>query len=164
MNEFKQLVESLSDHDISKRLYDAAVEKINNQVNVIWRFICKTANRKLDWWAFSNDVSYGHGDGSSGGNFDPDNDDKFIEIIGDNSKFNAPHYEYNDGFPTELLWTDNWMEVVEAHTKRAKIFKSDEDNIKNRSAHRKEAISNLKDKLSSILSKEEMNLISFKNP
>lgn len=127
--DMKELVESLSNPDISKRDYDNAIKQIGNKANEIWRYICKASERHLDWWAFRNDLSLGHGDGSTGGYFDPAHDSEFIEITGDRSEFvttvgdyetyDNPHYKYNEGFPTELLWDDNWQATVDQHIENA---------------------------------------------
>jgi 3-methyladenine DNA glycosylase AlkD len=66
MINYKKLVDSLSDENITKKAYDKALSQISDRVNEIWRYICKVSKRKLEWYAFSNDVEYGDGDGSSG--------------------------------------------------------------------------------------------------
>ncbi len=119
---YKNLVDSLSSADISKRHYDLAIVAISQKVNLIWRYICKVSERHLDWWAFSYDTS-------TGGCFDPAHDSRFIEITGESSEFvttvgdyetyDNPHYKYQTGFPTELLWDENWKNTVNQHIENA---------------------------------------------
>jgi len=107
----KEMVDSLSSDDITKKEYDRISDLISDRVDEIWRFICKTFKKKLYWWAFRNDVELGRGDGSTGGEFDPSADKKFIEIIGEASCSQNPFCPFEEGFPTEYLWND-YKELV----------------------------------------------------
>ena len=160
--DYKKLVESLSDPDIKKKDYDAAVAKIDTKVDEVWKYICKVSNRKLDWWAFQNDVSYGRGDGSSGGNFDPATDSEFIEIEGDNSHASNEFYEYNDGFPTRFLWEDYQTEVknhlVECRIKLAAKKTQVANKIEAKKARKLALWQSIQQKLTS----EELKIIQLK--
>lgn len=106
--DYKKLLESLSDESITKKQYDQNLKLIEDRVNQIWREICLSSRRKLDWWAFSNDMDYGRGNGSSGGFFNPETDSEFIEITGERTSTGNSFYELEDGFPTEFLWDDDF--------------------------------------------------------
>ena len=97
----KELVESLSSDDITRKEYNRILELISERVNEIWRFICAESKRKLEWWAFRK-----------GGEFDPDEDMDFIEIIGENSTSRNNFYSMNEGFITELLWDEDYKTTV----------------------------------------------------
>lgn len=164
--DYKKLVQSLSDESITKKQYDKNLKLIEDRVNQIWRDICLSSRRKLDWWAFSNDVDYGNGNGSSGGFFNPDTDSEFIEIIGyRTSTFNS-FYELENGFPTEFLWDDNFSE------KAKKIFddaknKLAEEKEKKKTSHIKnnakklELKKSIQSKVKKILTDEEFKHLSF---
>jgi len=70
----KATFDSLYTPTISKKDYDEAVSKLNSRVEEVWKYICKVGKRKISWWAFSNDVDLGRGNGSTGGQFDPTTD------------------------------------------------------------------------------------------
>ena len=109
----QDLVEKLTSDEITKKEYDEIIALIAERVNEIWRFICEVSNRKLDWWAFQNDLSLGNGNGSTGGEFDPENDADEITIEGLNKYWHNPYYAYNEGFPTRFLWEDYRTEVTQ---------------------------------------------------
>ncbi|MCK9463039.1 MAG: hypothetical protein M0R80_25735 [Proteobacteria bacterium] len=157
----KELVESLSSDKITKKEYDRIVALITDKANEIWRFICEAAGIELDWWAFRNDMSYGHGNGSSGGEFDPETDKEFIEITGDRSY--VDDCPFNEGFPTEYLWMENYRDVVveeiEKAEKKAKEAKAKKKLTKAESAAKRKEI---QDQIRTKLSKEELKHIQFK--
>lgn len=158
----KVLVNKLSSSDITKRDHEKIIAAINAKVNEIWRFIIKISGRELDWWAFQNDVSYGHGNGSSGGEFDPVADAELIEIHGENTYLDLDKYEYNEGFPTSFLWTD-YETIVKEHVKAVKAFHSKKKEQKatareQRKLKRAEVMESVKKKLT----KEELKFIKFK--
>jgi hypothetical protein len=155
----KELIEKLSDENISKKEYDSIIAAIGDKVDEIWRFIIATSGRKLYWWAFSNDVSLGHGNGSTGGEFDPATDKDFIDIEGENKWLDNEFYEYNEGFPTRFLWEDYRTEVTN-HVEDT-IKKKKEDAIKkNNETHaKKELVESIKKKLTP----EELEIIHFKS-
>lgn len=131
----KELVFSLGDENIKKKDYDDILEAIAEKVNIIWREICKLSGRKVVWWAFSNDVDLGKGNGSTGGDFDLKNDSEWIEIIGEYGYHENPLYEYECGFPTEFLWIDNWRDIVTFHLneiERLKIEKVEKKEKKSK--------------------------------
>ena len=156
----KELVESLSSDTISKKNYDEIVSVIDDKVNTIWRFILKKANLELDWYAFQNDVSYGHGDGSSGGHFDPDVDKEFIELGGEYEIREDDFYQYSNGFPTELLWADDYKSIVTEHIKWANEQvklqnQKTKETVKTRKQIREKLLKSIKTKLTS----EEIKVI-----
>lgn len=184
MIDYKSLVESLSNGQITKKEYDDAIEKISQRTNKIWRFICKVSERKLDWWAFSNDVSLGRGNGSTGGYFDPETDSEYIELTGDCGNFltdvgdfetyDNPHYLYHTGFPTELLWDNNWKTTIESHVKNsitkakeeraAKLLKNKEKKArkKEKEKNQSQMLIQILDKVKSVLTEEEHTLLTSK--
>jgi hypothetical protein len=107
----KELVESLFDEKITRKEYNKILSLIANRVDEIWRYICSISHRTLDWWAFSNDVYDGEGNGSSGGEFNPEHDKEWIEIIGESTCISGS-YLFNDGFPTDYLWAENYQKLV----------------------------------------------------
>ena len=173
MINYKTLVQSLSDPEITKRNYDAAIEAIGAKVNEIWLYICKTSKRNMSWWAFQNDVYDGNGDGSSGGSFNPHTDANFISIEGDADDFHQTNcnYFYNEGFPTELLWTDNWQEVVDKHIavvidlynkeQKAKEEKKAQKKLedKEKEQQRRQMLQSIKEKTKGVLTKDEFNFM-----
>jgi hypothetical protein len=167
MINYKKLVDSLSDENITKKAYDKALSQISDRVNEIWRYICKVSKRKLEWYAFSNDVEYGDGDGSSGGEFDPSLYSKYIDLIGEYQTWYDGNYDYDDGFPTELLWDVNWQTTIKNHTSLAKkaieekknktVLAKEEKTEKDKLMKQK-----VKDKLASFLTKEELKYVKIK--
>lgn len=158
MNITKELVQKLYDPNITKREFDQIVAAINKKVNEIWHFIIDESSRKMTWWAFSNDVSYGHGNGSSGGSFDPEVDQSFINIEGEASWHDSELYEYNDGFPTNFLWID-YQKEVKKHLKnitKATVVKETEK--KKKLGNFKKLVKSIKSKLT----KEELQLVVFR--
>lgn len=159
MSDFKELVESLSDPEIRRSDYYEALKLIAEEVDRIWRYICSASGRNLDWWAFRNDRSLGHGNGSTGGEFDPVEDAEFIEIIGHNCRIDDDFYEYDEGFPTELLWSD-WKSVVDAHI--AKWKKPKKSKPPSKRQLKVEMLEKLKSKLLPLLSLEEKEFLKTK--
>ncbi len=158
----KELVAKLNDENITRKEYRQIIEQIGNEVNEIWRWICKESRRGLDWWAFRNDVSYGHGNGSSGGEFDPQEDVEWIEIGGEADYCDLPGYLYNDGFPTSFLWED-YKPIVKAHL--AEIKKKHKEAEAIRKKNEKLLKTNYTKMVASIkgkLTKEELSIIKFK--
>jgi hypothetical protein len=64
----------------------------------------------LDKRIFWYDEGGDDGNGSSGGYFDPKNDMEFIGIDGEVSRYDGDLF--SDGFPTEYLWEENYIEKV----------------------------------------------------
>lgn len=179
---YKFIIEHLSNSNITKKEYDSIISILGDKAGEVWRYICKQSNRKLQWWGFSNDVTLGRGHGSTGGFFNPETDSEFIEIVGDTSLFvtdygqgyevyDNPHYKYHEGFPTELLWKDDWKEIVDQHIKDAvdtaieernkKLEKKKEKKARIKQAEllKKEMIVSIKDKVQPVLTTEEYNLL-----
>ena len=170
MIDYKKLIDSLSDENITKKSYDTAVNKINNRVDEIWRYICKVTNIKLHWWSFSNDEYDGEGNGSSGGCFDPKNDIPYIQIIGErtHSKLeDCIKYEYCDGFPIGLLWDENWKNTIKNHIEEiGKILIEEKKKNAEKRALKKKKDSDMKalvkKKLAKALTKEELKYVKIK--
>jgi hypothetical protein len=116
----------------------------------------------MDWWAFSNDVSYGDGNGSSGGSFDPEADQSFINIEGEYTWHNSTLYEYNEGFPTNFLWTD-YQKEVKKHLKD--VIAKEKQNRQKKQEEKKKKLANFNKLIKSIKSKltqEELRLVMFR--
>ena len=111
--DYKKLVESLSDEKITKKDYDNAQQLISERVQCIWLEINKALNKKVIWWAFRNDEGGDDGNGSSGGYFDPKKDMEFIRIDGEVSRFDDNYF--SEGFPTEYLWDENYIEKAKEY-------------------------------------------------
>lgn len=160
--DFKEMVKMLSDPDIKKKDYNDYLEKINDKVNEIWRFIC--SDRNLIWWSFDNDSGAWNsgGNGSDGGEFDPIEHAEMISIIGEFNYVNNGYYEYNDGFPTRFLWEDYKKEVIE-HQKLSK--KKEEINKKlekEKKAVKKTKKIELLKSIKSKLTAEELKFLKIK--
>ena len=167
MIDYKKLVDSLSDENITKKAYEKALSQIDDRVDEIWRYICKVSKRKLEWYAFSNDVEYGNGNGSSGGEFDPILYSKYIDLIGEYPAWYDGNYDYDDGFPTELLWDADWQTTIKNHTALAKKAIEEKKNKTvlakaEKTAKDKLMKQKVKDKLASLLTKEELKYIKIK--
>lgn len=143
----KELINRLCGGEMKVKEYKEAIAAISNKVDGIWRFLVKDSGRNIDWWAFQNDRSFGHGNGSSGGEFDPENDSEWITIIGDVSCCDIPDYAYDDGFPTSFLWDDyrkihkdHMTTIKEAEQKRKTTTKSKKEDKKKRDGELMESI------------------------
>ena len=159
----KELVESLSSDDITRKEYNRILELISERVNEIWRFICAESKRKLEWWAFRNDRSLGHGNGSTGGEFDPDEDMDFIEIIGENSTSRNNFYSMNEGFITELLWDEDYKTTVrEIIARDNQAEKDDKEKKKNKNTEKKQKKEEIIASIQAKLTPEELKFITFK--
>lgn len=159
----QERVLKLKDENITKRDYNAIVKEVNDRVDYIWRTLCKLTNRKLEWYAFQNDVEFDRGEGSDGGSFDIETDFHYIRLHGNFSErpFDGA---YSEGFPTYFLWTDDsvWIEEVLTHiesnkTKLEKEKQEAKQKKESSNAYRKAIIKSIKSKLT----KEELNYINF---
>ncbi len=158
----KELVEKLKTDDITKKEYNEVVAAIGNKVDEIWRLIIRASGRKLDWYAFQNDVSYGRGNGSSGGEFDPETDMKEIMLKGEFTDVKDglyDHYDYHYSFPTEFLWLENYKEIVFKHLEECK---TKSENKKNKQKKVKEDKGRLVNSIKSKLTPEELKVVQFK--
>jgi hypothetical protein len=123
--DYKLLVQCLTDPDVTKRQYDFALSTISKRVTEIWKYICHKSDRRMDWWDYANSHDEDDRHNDKDGFFDPKEYSEFIGITGGNSQFitevgneefyTNKHYKYEEGFPTELLWTDNFRQVVDQH-------------------------------------------------
>lgn len=152
----------LSAPDLTVKEQDSIRSAISAQTNIIWRYICNTYNKKLDWWAFQNDVDLGSGNGSTGGYFDPSTDSEFVTIIG-NYKRTYDDFPYDDGFDTDLLWTKDWMTEINATVSAWKAQQAKEKAAAKaakaaREAEKKKLIAQVKAKLT----KEELKVIKWR--
>ena len=159
----QELVAKLSDPDIKKKEYQEIVKAICDKVDKIWKFIIKTTpKRKLDWWAFSNDVDLGRGNGSTGGEFDPETDKEFITIEGENHYWDNKFYSYNEGFPTSFLWTD-YQTIVTDHITECEL-KEEQAKVKAKQkadetqAYRERILDSIRSKLN----EEELKFLKIK--
>ena len=109
--EFESIIKELSDENLTVKRQDEILESLMNTVNAIWRSICLLADADLVWWSFSNDYNNTYGDGTDGGYFDPKLYNDFVEIIGE-CKRSKNLYRYENGFPTSLIYEDNWEDIV----------------------------------------------------
>lgn len=153
-SEFKQLI----DPDVKKKTYDEIIGRIESSVDVIWRYICQKAEIKMKWYVFSN--FRGEDDA---GYFDPHLYNDFIFLSGSFGYNNNPFFKFNEGFPTSLIWTDNWKQIVDDHIKEADRLYNNKQNKKtvNKIALKQE-VNDLKSKLKSTLTERELSLIYFK--
>lgn len=164
MNITKELVDKLASDEITKKEYEKIIAVINDKVGDIWCYICEVSNRQLDWWTFDNDVSYGHGGGFSGGEFDPVEYKEWIEITGEYELlYKNKYYPYNNGFPTELLWNTDWKETVEENIKES-FHKHSESKLSLKIKREETKIKNKKliESIRQKLTKEELKLIKIK--
>lgn len=160
----KDYFDKLYDPNVTKRDYDAIISAIGDRTNHIWRIIIKISSRNLGWWAFSNDVELGDGNGSTGGEFDPETDKEFIEVMGDFTTRDEEEYLFNEGFPTRFLWTDDseWKNEVlknieECYAKHALAKEKAKQDREQAELKRKETIKIIKSKLT----KEELKYVQF---
>jgi hypothetical protein len=126
----------------------------------------------MDWWAFSNDVEYADGDGSSGGNFDVKNDFKYISIGGENSpgyyskagwSLESRKYTYEYGFPTELLWDKNWKKTIQKFVDEERnIIENYNKKEKDKKLTKKEKRQKLAENIRSKLTRDEIKFIMTK--
>lgn len=153
----KEKILALNDPDITKRDYDAIIKDIDKRVDYIWRTLMRISGRKLDWYAFQNDVDLGRGNGSTGGCFNPKTDSEFIELDGQYSRRDVDGY-FENGFPTHFLWTEDgvWQQEVLSHIEQNKKIinnrQKDEQQKKNA------VIASIKKKLTA----EELKYIIFR--
>jgi len=148
---------------IAKNEFDETIIEIGERTNEVWKYICAASKRKINWWAFSNDVELGNGNGSTGGSFDPVKDKEWITIIGEFKRFYDGIYPYDDGFPTELLWDMNWEHTIDNEVLKAKKLQAAEATKKaadkaKQATRRALIISGIRTKLT----KEELKYINFK--
>lgn len=160
----KEMVDSLSNPDITKRQYDEIIAYINTRTIYIWESLIKLSKRKLNCFTFSNDVDYADGR-SSGGTFDPDEYDEWIEIVGEFSYIHDKYYEYNTGFPTKFLWMDDadWKNEVLTNIKESKELEESEKRKTKESREAKKIKSKeMREIILGKLTKEELKYIKFK--
>ena len=161
----KEQVKNLSSDNITKKEYDKTIDLISDRVDYIWRQIIKISRRELSWYAFQNDVELGSGNGSTGGFFNPETDSEFIEFTGKFSYLENPYYEYNDGFPTSFLWTDDesWTtEVIQNLNEMKAKLKTDKSDLKREAKEKLLVKEKIIESIKAKLSKEELKYIEFK--
>lgn len=150
----KELVYSLVDENITVKKQIEILSLIDKKVDEIWRFILSSTERGLRWYSYSTDEhAYSNdGNGSDGGFFCLQDYSKNIELIGEFSTLSNHFYDYNYGFPTEYLWTEDWKEKVLAHNKESELKQNEEDLKSNKklikkSLSKSKIISSIKSKL-----------------
>jgi hypothetical protein len=153
----KERIVALNNPDIIKREYDAIIAEIDNRVTHIWKTLMKISGRKLDWYAFQNDVDLGRGNGSTGGQFDPKTDSEFIELGGEYSRRDVDG-DFQNGFPTRFLWTEDsvWQQEVLSHIEQNR--QATNKKYKNEQQKKNAMIVLIKQKLTA----EELKYISFR--
>lgn len=154
----------LNDPNITKREYDAIIEEIGERVDYVWHELLKISGRRLNWYAFQNDIEYDDGDGSSGGSFDPETDGEFIELSGDYASREVDG-DFATGFPTRFLWTDDdiWTKEVLNHIAQNKAkVKTAKQAEKQKTELAKVARTKAIESIKSKLTKEELKYVSFK--
>ena len=140
MSNLKEAVLSLSNPDIWGKMtvhnYDLAVAAVNGRVRAIWKYIIFKSDRYLE----SSELNE---------RFDRDEYINTVTATIDDSKVTIDqhqnfsmfetstgshetrdwysdinsHYPYADGFPTELMWDENWSSIIDEKIAEAeKIF------------------------------------------
>lgn len=161
----RELVEKTADENIPRKEYNAILAAISLKADEIWRYILDQSGRNLGWYAFENDVSYGRGNGSSGGNFDYNNDKDFIEFVGEYSSFGdvSDFYQYESGFPTRFLWEEDYQSEVINHITEAKALAEAAFLArKAKKQEKKDRQKTIRASIESKLTKEELSFITWK--
>lgn len=159
----KETIDKLSSPDITKKEYDLIITEIAGIVNDIWNFIIKESGANLDWWAFDNDQQLGGGNGSTGGEFDLIKYKDFIQIIGQNTIWKQYDNPYNQGFPTELLWDNDWRNTIfKKINKSLEIAAAKKKSDKQKREKRNKKRPEIKKIIQSKLTKKELKYIKFK--
>ena len=150
----KELVYSLADENITVKKQIEILSLINKKVDEIWKFILSSTERSLRWYSYSTDehAYWNDGNGSDGGFFCLQYYSKNVELIGEFSTLANNFYDYNNGFPTEYLWIEDWKEKVLAHNKESELKQNEEDLKSNKklikkSLSKSKIISSIKSKL-----------------
>lgn len=120
---------------------------IYDRVKEIWKCILESANADLKWWAFDNDVEYGDGNGSSGGEFDPN---LYKDWVGITGAWRGKLYRFEYGFPTNLLYDDNFSKTIKNAIEEDKRLESDRKEKIKQSAQRARAKKKVLEKLSKL--------------
>lgn len=161
--EFDSLIKELSDENLTVKRQNEILKSLTNTVNKIWRSICKQADAGLSWWSFSTDRhAYDRsGGGSDGGYFDPKLYSDFVSIIGG---YNRPKnlYRYGAGFPTSLIYEENWRDIVVKNLEIDKKKELDENLKKQEQATKSNSKKQILDQLAK-LSLEKLQEILEKN-
>ena len=150
----KEEFEKLYDENISKKEYDSIINKIDERFGEIVKHIAKKHPNM--WYDYGNCDYYSE---DSGGYFDPEDYNEFIEVGGEWVNIPEP---YNDSFPTSWLWEDfeEEFETEVKSYKEKKIKKKEAEKTKKQAkkAEKEKLIVQIKSKLS----KEELKVIKFK--
>ena len=78
----------------------------------------------------------------------------FVTTVGDYGTCDNPHYEYQTGFPTELLWDENWKATVDQHIENAINTFALERTAKLQKNNEKKARKNEREKVHAQMMKE----------
>jgi hypothetical protein len=160
----KQVIEELKHEDVlTVKRQKEILNEISDRTQEIWEFIVKTWGGNVEWWVFSNDIEYANGNGSSGGFFDVNLYEEFVEIDGENALYDTEDCPYSDGFPTELLVHENYKQTVEKEYKKWKEYirtkhEKEAQLRETRKTKKRKAIEAAKSKLSP----EELKLLKIK--
>lgn len=155
----KQEFDKLYDNNISKKEYDSIIDKIDDRVSDIVHIMVPNATKGNNWYAYGNVDYY---DENSGGEFDPTEYKKYIEI-GRSCSLPGPYDdEYDNYFPTRWLWED----FEEEFKKETSQYNSNQEKEKDRKKKQREELKLKKEQFKSIiqskLTKEELKYIKFK--
>jgi hypothetical protein len=140
---------------------------IDSKVDDVFKYIIKKTKGKFNWYAYSNDIEYGNGNGSSGGEFDIREYGEYISFKGEYAfkynTINSSAFPFFEGFPTYLITLENHEEEIDKLLEKyysvclsevaKKLQKREAEEIK-----KAEVISTIKAKLT----KEELKYIKFK--
>jgi hypothetical protein len=145
---------SLYDENITKKAYDAILDKINKRFYEIVKHI----SIKFVWFDYDNE---GGKDGPSG-YFEPDRykENDYINFVGEYSLIKP--YDYCDGIPIRWLWEDyeeefnsEVLKFKDSELKKREQEKQKREEQKNKKLQMREIIK-------SKLTKEELRFIEFK--
>ncbi len=143
---------------------------IDGKVAEIFHSIIELTKGAYNWFAYSNDIEYGDGNGSSGGEFDINKYKNFISLTGDfnfKDKYSRNNlniaFPFQKGFPTYLITLENPEKEIEKilyeyYDKCEKEIQKNNDTESKKKLKKEEIISAIKKKLTI----EELKYIKFK--
>jgi hypothetical protein len=149
-------VASLGSDDITKKTFDAILEKIDLRFSYVFEKSMELMGRHFDWYDFEN-VGESEDDR---GVFDPDD---YAEEIAFTGKFATPKDTlYPDYFPTRWLW-ENFEDalVAEIATHAQKVANAKEKKAQADKAAKEKRDAMVK-QIKGNLTKEELTYVTFK--
>jgi hypothetical protein len=145
----KEEFDLLYDENISKKLYDEIISKIDMRMYEIVKDISIYPNISKFW------VDYHNGGKEVNGYFDTHRYREYIFLDGE---FTFPDYLNSSYIPTRWLWSDYKSEIKELQEKEEKR----KEKAKDSANKRKEKKETLKISIKSKLTPEELKIIKFK--